>query len=235
MLRMIQLWRSFGATPGLPSAANAPAYAQGYRMWTRYSGPCNSGNWPQCAYQQRPLGAPSVFNFYEPDYQQPGQITDLGLFSPEFQIINENSAILVANDLYAQLCSGYGSGNDCNNAFVATAPTDRAYFPPSTIDALPGASCGTNCPPANDAALIEEFNLRLFGGTMSGALGDLNNAASGANTGMKGALFRLMRNALRYENITNPPAGSTGQDARRREILYTLHMISISPEFATQR
>jgi hypothetical protein len=26
----------------------------------------------------RPLGAPTVFNFYEPDYRQPGEVTEAG-------------------------------------------------------------------------------------------------------------------------------------------------------------
>ncbi|WP_295883892.1 DUF1800 family protein [uncultured Thiohalocapsa sp.] len=38
---------------------------------------------------QVPLSAPSVFNFFKPDYQAPGEIADLGLYSPELEIINE--------------------------------------------------------------------------------------------------------------------------------------------------
>lgn len=51
------------------------------------------------AYQQVPLGAPSVFNFYLPDYLPPGDLADTGLFGPEFQIINESSVFTAANDL----------------------------------------------------------------------------------------------------------------------------------------
>src|SRR5690606_16003954 len=86
LLKMIQLWRSFGAV-------SADTAANGYRRWARFTGGCSSSSWPQCAYQQRPLGSPSVFNFYEPDFRVPGDIADLGLVSPEFQIINESSAI----------------------------------------------------------------------------------------------------------------------------------------------
>jgi uncharacterized protein (DUF1800 family) len=42
---------------------------------------------------QRPLSAPSVFNFYSPFYQPPGPLTDSGLVAPELQIINSVSAI----------------------------------------------------------------------------------------------------------------------------------------------
>jgi uncharacterized protein (DUF1800 family) len=51
------------------------------------------------AYVQIPLGAPSVFNFYLPDYHPPGELGDAGLYGPEFQITNESSAFSVANDL----------------------------------------------------------------------------------------------------------------------------------------
>ena len=51
------------------------------------------------AYQQTPLGAPSVFNFYLPDYLPPGELADAGLFGPEFQITNESSVFTAANDL----------------------------------------------------------------------------------------------------------------------------------------
>jgi len=51
------------------------------------------------AYLQVPLGAPSVFNFYLPDYLPPGELADAGLFGPEFQIMNESSVFTAANDL----------------------------------------------------------------------------------------------------------------------------------------
>jgi uncharacterized protein (DUF1800 family) len=38
---------------------------------------------------QVPLAAPSVFNFFQPDFQNPGEIADLGLYSPELEMIDE--------------------------------------------------------------------------------------------------------------------------------------------------
>lgn len=46
---------------------------------------------------QRPLSAPSVFNFYSPDYRPPGPLGDAGLFAPELQIMNSVSSILGPN------------------------------------------------------------------------------------------------------------------------------------------
>ncbi|GIX35771.1 MAG: hypothetical protein KatS3mg126_1550 [Lysobacteraceae bacterium] len=221
LLKLVQIWRSIGAV----SSDTRP---DGYRRWarTRCSG---SGSWPQCAYEQRPLGSPTVFNFYEPDYQAPGPISELGLYSPELQIINEASAVLTANDLYTQICAGWGSGNNCHGAF-GTPPSGRAYFPPAVLDALPGGRCGTACTGADDAALIAALDVRLFGGTMSGQLGDPAHPDSPANTGMKGILLRFLQ-----QTISGSMGESDPQNARRREILYLLHLIAASPEFATQR
>jgi uncharacterized protein (DUF1800 family) len=232
LLKMVQLWRSFGAVSG-------DIGSNGYRRWARFTGVCNSGNWPQCAFQQRPLGAPSVFNFYEPDFRVPGEIADLGLVSPEFQIINESSSILAANDIYNQLCTGRGTGSNhnCHASLRTPTPTGMAYFPDAALDSLPGGNCGANCNASQDAELIEAINIRMFGGAMSGTLGNLADPANTAsNTGMKGILLRLLQLGLR----TSPPltggfVEAIPQNVRRREILYLLHLVAISPEYATQR
>lgn len=226
LLKMVHLWRSF-------AAQSADTSADGFRRWARYASGCSSFNWPQCAFQQRPLGAPSVFNFYEPDYKVPGDIADLGLVSPEFQIINESSSILTANDIYNQLCTqrGTGSNHNCHGPLRLPVPAGMAYFPDTVLDALPGGNCGTSCTGADDAALIEALNVRLLGGSMTGALGDLANPGNTAlNTGMKGHLLRLLQSGL-----TGTFGEAVAQNARRREIMYLLHLVAISPEYSTQR
>jgi uncharacterized protein (DUF1800 family) len=212
MLKLVQIWRTFGAVSG-------DTRADGFRRW----GPTS----PQNAYFQRPLGAPSVFNFYEPDYQQPGPIANANLFSPEFQIINENTSMLTANDLYARVCSGYGN-NNCSGGFVSPAPSDRAYIPPSSLDAL--SNCGAVCTGPQDAQLIAILDQWLMGGTMSGQIGNPALASDPSNNGMRGELFRLLRTGM-----PGAAGDSNALNGRRREILYLIHLIAASPEFATQR
>jgi uncharacterized protein (DUF1800 family) len=221
LLKLVSVWRHFGAV----SADN--------RRW----GPTN----PQTAYLQRPHGAPSVFNFYEPDYQQPGAIAAANLYSPEFQIINENTTMLAANDLFARICSGWNGGNNncgaTGTAAAFTQPTDRAYLPPAQIDALPGMSCATQglgCSGTDDVALVEELNIRMMGGAMSGAIA--NPSGCSGNTGMKSTLHCLLRSGLAGNlGQTNANAITAAVDARRRKALYLIHLISISPEYAHQR
>jgi uncharacterized protein (DUF1800 family) len=52
---------------------------------------------------QRPLSAPSVFNFYSPENKPPGPLRDNGLASPEMQIVNSVSSITGPNVYSDQL------------------------------------------------------------------------------------------------------------------------------------
>jgi uncharacterized protein (DUF1800 family) len=257
MLKLVALWRHFGAVSGdtgvfpntNPQGGSVnPLAGQPYR---RRWGPTN----PQNDYQQRPLGAPSVFNFYEPDYRQPGAVADAGLFSPELQIIHEVSAISAANDLYRRICAGYG-GNDgnCGAGTLSggpnnTPPTDRAYFPTGQIDQIPAAvapnALSTTEPTlAQDLALINFFNTRMLGGSMSGVDVTTFNCQQ-AQPGMKWQLLNALRCGAFSpsgpginEALNGGTNGTTGgdRDAReRRKALYLMHLIAISPEYSFQR
>lgn len=55
---------------------------------------------------QRPLASPSVFNFFQYDFQPIGPIDDAGLFGPEFQITNAQTLQGYINGLYRWLFDG---------------------------------------------------------------------------------------------------------------------------------
>ncbi|MEM9160405.1 MAG: DUF1800 family protein, partial [Verrucomicrobiota bacterium] len=48
-------------------------------------------------YSQKPMQAPSVFNYYLPDHQPLGVLKDSGLYGPEFQITNATTTIKTLN------------------------------------------------------------------------------------------------------------------------------------------
>jgi uncharacterized protein (DUF1800 family) len=227
MLRMVSVWRHFGYVAGGNTCRNNGSSTVGNGNVA-----CWGTSSPQNAFFQRPLGAPSVFNFYEPDFQPPGVIANAGLYGPEFQIINENSTMQTANEMMRVVCENYGSDN-CSGV-LTTPPTDRAYVPVATLDALPGMACANDvingCSGTHDRDLIEELNLRMLGGLMSG---DLANPLLCGNTGMKGVLHNLLSCGL-AGNLSQTGA-TAGRDARRRKALYLIHLISISPEYAHQR
>jgi len=107
---------------------------------------------------QRPLSSPSVFNFFLPDHQPTGPITDAGLFAPEFQIITAVTAIASADDLETQIVRAM---NFDDNAFyeVRLDLTDEIVLAP------------------NVPALIDRLDLMLTYGNMSGQMRQILNQA----------------------------------------------------------
>lgn len=107
---------------------------------------------------QRPLAAPSVFNFYEPTYTQPGPLTDAGLVGPEFQILNESTAITSSDGLLAILFNGYQV--DANERIRTVNPQPYATIPPSVLDTLPQEAAG----------LVEALDNTLLYGRMPASM-----------------------------------------------------------------
>ena len=53
-----------------------------------------------------------MFNFFEPDFSNPGDIAAAGLFSPEFQITSETTTIRLANFLRYGVFNSNGIAGD---------------------------------------------------------------------------------------------------------------------------
>ena len=68
---------------------------------------------------QAPLYSPTVFNFFAPDYSQPGPIEEAGLFAPEFQITTDTTVDYFRQQ-NAKRCLPAGfrqqSGRDCSES-----------------------------------------------------------------------------------------------------------------------
>lgn len=103
---------------------------------------------PLPVYGQRPLGAATVFNFYEPDYQHPGAIANANLYAPEMQIINEGSTYTISNSL-ADYTFRYYVG-------MTNPPTDRPLIDVTALTSL-----------ATPTAMVDEVNKRMFYGQMT--------------------------------------------------------------------
>lgn len=139
LLRLTAILRGFGVQNGVNGANGLSTVERG-------------------GLSQAPLRATSVFNFYEPDYQQPGEIADAGLYSPEFQILNESTFISMSDEFWRRILSGYNTSSATTTTF--STPANAAYLSPSVIDAIPAAH----------AELVEELNQRLLYGTMSDSM-----------------------------------------------------------------
>jgi uncharacterized protein (DUF1800 family) len=81
---------------------------------------------------ERPYAAPSVFNFYPPDFTIPGT----SLFGPEFGIHNTSTAVARANLLYSLLYGGIATDPTVPNAtgtHIATAPLEALSSDPFAL------------------------------------------------------------------------------------------------------
>ena len=106
-------------------------------------------NWTENFYGpsiQEPMNSPSVFNFYTPVYQAPGEIRNAGLVSPGFQIINTYSAVSFPNLLWDYLHDGFKAAYD-------------HQFPLDYSDTLLLAE--------NPAALVDHVDLLVCAGSMT--------------------------------------------------------------------
>lgn len=107
---------------------------------------------PENEFAQAPLRSPSVFNFFQPDYQPPGEIADLGLHAPEFQIITDTYVIAAANAWAAQVY-WYFQGN-------GSAGGDSLLLDLASEEALAG----------NPQALVDRYNLLFADGLLPTAV-----------------------------------------------------------------
>jgi len=134
VLRLVAMWRAFGAI-----APAADQYGEIHMVG-------NGGLFN--AFGQSPLESPTVFNFYLPDYQQPGTFADNNLYSPELQITNESTTYSTANAYY----------NFTANASQGPL-TDRPQLSFAAFGATPTA-----------ASIVATVNASMLYGSMSATL-----------------------------------------------------------------
>ena len=87
-------------------------------------------------FEQAPLYSPSVFNFFAPDYSQPGAIEQAGLVAPEFQITTDTTAITSANKMRSAVYQQPSSNNPDLLVLDLSAQTRLATNPSGLVDSL---------------------------------------------------------------------------------------------------
>ncbi|HRE05414.1 MAG TPA: DUF1800 family protein [Opitutaceae bacterium] len=167
LLRYTALLRSFGATT--PSGRN--------NMINAYN-----------SLYQAPQKSPSVFNFFEPGYVQPGTLAAAGLVAPEFQITDDTTAILVPNFL------GNLIFTVANPNTVAGQSTFSLNL--TTEQGLVGST----------SALLDHLSLVMTGGQLSSATRNRITTSLGALGAATSALERAQTAILL---IATSPDGAT--------------------------
>ena len=156
---------------------------------------------------QRPYGSFSVFNFYRPDYQHPGELKNANMNSPEFQILTESMIMSKASAL---------------SSAIFWRDTQHDWLEP-TIDGVwdifsPRLHLQRERALSNNPAeLLDHLNLILMAGQMSQPMYDL--------------LLNHLNN-----NKVNPTWDAGGQMWQRDMLVYeALFLVMASPEYAAQR
>jgi uncharacterized protein (DUF1800 family) len=194
VLKLAQLLRAFKAT-GIPIKFNNENQAKRLRLYSSDK-----------AFGQRAYAARSVFNFYRPDYQQPGKIRNTNLNSPEFQILNESMIMAQTSEL---------------SRSIFWRDTPHEWLEPTfeEIDIFPSRLHIDNerSVAANPAELLDRLNLLLMAGQMSSRMYDL-----------------LLTHLKTYP--VDPTWGAEGQMWARDTLIYeAIFFIVASPEYAFQR
>lgn len=129
LLRVTQLWRA------LDARSNDGRIREG---WAEHYG------------AQAALRSPTVFNFYLPNYQLPGEIATAGLYSPEFQITTDTYITRLTNELGGKIYWAW-RGNP-----------DLGTWDPVQVD-LARDLLLADTPPA----LLDRYDLLFMSGKMS--------------------------------------------------------------------
>ena len=159
-------------------------------------------------FQQTPLQAPTVFNFYEPDYVFLGNTGNAGLYGPEFQISNETSVITTVNWFNDLVRPPTG-------AFTTASANPLTYGQ--------GYNYG--------GSTYKEVKLNLT--TERSLAGDTNVLLDHLTTLLLPGQMSPRLRSLLYDYL-NPMAGATDANKMTR-VTEALYLISLCPEFAIQK
>ncbi len=140
LLRATALFRAFGATSD--------------------SGRYNIDAYPGLV--QAALRAPSVFNFFPPDYARPGALASAGLQAPEFQILTDTSGITMPNFFHLYIYNEKPAvpSEDSRQVIYLRADTllPLALTPAALVDHLNLLFCAGTMSPATHARLVTALN-----------------------------------------------------------------------------
>ena len=138
LLRATALLRAFGG------AANSGRYA------------IFNGQGSENPLGQTALHANTVFNFFEPNFVQPGTLAAAGLFAPEYQILTDTTAISAPNQLWNFIYANRSTTDPTQNTIgiQLTALLPLARTPQALINQTNVLLAGGSLTPATVTRLV---------------------------------------------------------------------------------
>jgi hypothetical protein len=153
---------------------------------------------------QIPMYAPTVFNFFQPDFQPDGPVKDAGKYAPEFQLLNSQTLTGYQHALQHWLID--------DDPLVYWGLFNNETYKPNQS---PGFNLTADYPLVrNDRLpeLIDKYNMILAGGKLSQSTVDI----------IKNAITPIQ---LRYSN------GIMNTDDAYRRLRILIYLIMSSPEY----
>ena len=159
----------------------------------------------QDSLNQTPLNSTTVFNFFYPDFQYPGEIARAGMTTPEFQLTNDSNTMVLTNAIsnsilsatnpngYTSFKSGSGALTMDLGPYMTSAQTNNAAIP----------------------ALVDRLGTLLIGGNLS--------------TAARAAIINYVANDTNFPITTQPIIQF------RDRVRAVVHLIVTSAEFAIQK
>jgi len=101
-----------------------------------------------------------VFNFFKPDFEQPGEVEQRGLVSPEFQILTDTAVVATPNYFFHEVFCDYTGSTNC---WASDDPTTMQMN--EDRDAALAAT--------DPAGLVDEYSALFMSGQMSPFMRDV--------------------------------------------------------------
>jgi len=208
---------------------------------------------------QEPISAPSVFNWFQPDYAPPGDLANSRLVSPDLMIANESSLVYLTNFLFRPIYRNVFDGESNGTTIAATvgalvgqsngAPysyaADAHFFKPdySALEALYMGRLDGNADGllnGSDPALDDPEAVSNAGGLILNQIDLLlcSGHLLGRYGQTEGKPRKMIRDAI-YQAVSATDQASDNPTKQvenmKKRIQTALWLVTSSPEFAVQK
>ena len=156
---------------------------------------------------QTPMSAPTVFNYFFPDYAFPGSLASAGLTTPEFQLTSDTSVALQMNYLQAGILGNAGNSNGISSYYRGSGAVNLDVSPWMTTNFTANAGI---------PSLVDNLNTLLVAGQLS---------------------IAAKTNIVNYvTNLTNFPYSAPPTLLQQRDRARAVaHLILCSPDYTVQK
>jgi hypothetical protein len=157
---------------------------------------------------QTPLDSTTVFNFFYPDYQYPGEMAQAGMTTPEFQLTNDSNTMLLTNKITQGTFTNSTSNTNGNISLLGSNAVTMDLATYMTAEQTSNAAI---------PALVNTLGILLTGGNLSST--------------SRTTISNYVANSTNFP-YTSPTPTATEIRNRVRAIV---HLIVTTSEYAIQK